>query len=102
MLLKHLSRLRREGIKFVPHNKINGYKQLLQSIEPLRRLIYEKELEDIRLNRQIRRSSKEKKLVIVKEKITSKTKVIIDEREMILEAQSGPLEISDKDLKEQK
>jgi uncharacterized protein (DUF342 family) len=102
MLLKHLSRLRREGIKFVPHNKINGYKQLLQSIEPLRRLIYEKELEDIRLNRQIRRSSKEKKLVIVKEKITSKTKVIIDEREMILEAQSGPLEISDKDLKEHK
>ena len=94
MLLKFLSIMRREGKKHIPQRNVIALKKLLNSIEPLRRLIQEKELENIRLTRQISRSSKEKKLVIVKERITARTKITIDDKIHNIEPQSGPLELS--------
>ena len=98
MLLKFLSVLRREGGQFIPHGQVASYKRLLNSIEPLRKLIREKDLENIRLRRQIRRSSKERKLVIVKERVTARTKINIDNKIRIIEPQTGPLELTDQDI----
>ena len=94
MLLKFLSTLRKEGGRHIPQHNVATYKKLLNSIEPLRRLIQEKELENFRLTRQIRRSSKEKKLVIVKERITAKTKINIDDKIHIIEPRTGEFKIS--------
>ena len=94
MLMKYISRLRKEGKPPLSPREVDAYKVLLISIEPLRRLIFEKELENIRLQRQMRQSSLEKKSVVVKEKITAKTKVTIDQKTGVLSPQSGPLTIS--------
>jgi hypothetical protein len=54
------------------------------------------------MSRQIRQSAKEKKLVIVREKVSARTKVVIDDTARIIEPQTGPLELSESDLKKLK
>ncbi len=95
MLMKFISNQRKDGKPPSSQREIDAYKVLLNSIEPLRRLIFEKELENIRLQRQMRQSSLEKKSVVVKEKVTARTKVTIDHKTGVLSPQHGPVTISD-------
>jgi uncharacterized protein (DUF342 family) len=102
MFLKFLSNLRREGKIYLSQNMLSNYKKLLTSVEPLKQLIREKGIENIAMSRQIRQSAKEKKLVIVREKVSARTKVVIDDTARIIEPQTGPLELSESDLKKLK
>lgn len=94
--LKFMSHLKGvTGNRQIPKKTVLMYKKLLHSIEPLRRLISEKELENLKLEKQIRQSSTERKIVIVKEKITAKTKVVMSGKSKILNPAKGRTEISD-------
>lgn len=93
-LLKFVSNLKKDGIMHVSQVQMETYKKLLTSIEPLRRLILEKELENVRLQKQLRQSSADKRLVVVKERITAKTKVSIESRDYVLDPKEGKTELS--------
>lgn len=99
MLLKYLSQLKRDGLEYIPPKKILSYKRLLSAIEPLRRIIHEKDLENIKLKRQLRISSSRKSLIIVKEKITARTKVVMDGIKTTVEPEKRPVKLSVKDKK---
>ena len=93
--LKFISQFKRAtGNQQIPQKEVLMFKKLLQSIEPLRRLIGEKESENLKLERQIRQSSMERKVVIVKEKITAKTMVVMSGKSKILNPVKGRTEIS--------
>ena len=94
--LKFVSEVKRAtGHRHLSQKEVLTYKKLLQSIEPLRRIINEKEQENVKLQQQIRQSSVEKKIVVVKEKITAKTRVVMSGKAKILNPVEGRIEISD-------
>ncbi|MBC8204445.1 DUF342 domain-containing protein [bacterium] len=99
MLLKFIAQLRHSGVEQVPQKKINSYKKLLTAIEPLKMIIDEKTLENIRIKRQMRRSGEGKSIVIVREKISAKTKINIDNVRTLVEPEAGPIKLTAKDKK---
>ena len=96
MLMKYMSGLKKQGHANFSQMQVDIYKKLLTSIEPIRRLIYEKEIEIIRLQRQIRQSSLDKKMVVVKEQVKAKTKITIDNKTGFVLPKRGPITLSNR------
>lgn len=100
MLLKFVSQMPKGEGSYISQQKVIAIKKLLSMIEPLRKVLKEKEIENIRLKRQIKRTSKEKKMVVVKEKVQARTKIQINNTVRTIKPQPGPLKLSEEDLKD--
>ncbi len=98
MLLKFTTMLKKtQGLKSLPQSKVESYKRLLTSIEPLRRIVKDKEVESIRLRRKMRSAGKEKKMIVVKERVTAKTKVVMEGKTRQLAPSQGKVEVYEDD-----
>lgn len=98
MMLKFTTiQKKKEGLKTIPQHKLDTFKRLLNSIEPLRRLANDREVENIKLRRQIRSTGKEQKIMVVKERITAKTRVVVDGKTHTVEPREGKFDLSDID-----
>lgn len=77
---------------------MESHKKLLSGIVPLRTILHEKKKENSRLNALAKSITNEKKMLIIKEKVTARTIVSINNIKKVIKPQPGPLKLTEEEL----
>ena len=98
MLFKFIS-LKKGQVSADKSKKVmESHRKLLLGIVPLRTILFEKIEDNKRIKSLAERITSDKKMLIVKEKLTAKAMISINNSDKLLRPQPGPLELNETEL----
>lgn len=93
VLMKFLARSRKQDSEV--RHQIDVYRKLIETVEPTRIMMSQKLAENRRMNRQMREAAaSDLNVIIVREKIESRTIVSLDGTEQTIQPLDGPVELN--------